>query len=94
MTKQQNITGPQTDEKKKESRLKIKRSAIAADQKLENVDVGVDFSLWKLDPLSVAPYHSTAIIDTALTPTIMKQALFEEVTFAKWSPVGCDRTGR
>ena len=94
LTKEQNITGAQTDEKKKESRLSIKRTAIAVDHKAENIDVGVDFSMYKIDPLGVAPYYSTAMIDPALTPTILKQTPLEDVTYAKWSPVGCDRTGR
>lgn len=89
-----NITGVHADEKKKESRLQIKRSAIAVDHKPENIDIDSDFSLWRLEPLSVAPYYSTAIIDPALSPTIMKQVGYEDVTCAKWSPVDCDRTGR
>ncbi|XP_028417403.1 general transcription factor 3C polypeptide 4-like [Dendronephthya gigantea] len=89
-----NITGVQTDEKKKESKLRIKRSAIAVDNKPKTTDVDFDFSMTRSVPLSAAPYFSTAILDPALTPTILKSACYEDVTYAKWSPVGCDRTGR
>lgn len=93
---QQNITGVHSEAKKKESRLKIKRSVIAVEDKPANINVDVDIFEKRLQkfPLSVAPYFSTAVIDPALSPNILKQTGYEDVTSAKWSPVGCDRTGR
>lgn len=82
------------NEKKKESTLGIKRSAIAVDHKPNVTDVDFDFSMTRSVPLSAAPYFSTAILDPALTPAILKSTCYEDVTYAKWSPVGCDRTGR
>ena len=83
-----------TDEKKKESRLKFKRSSVAVEEKPENIELDSEYSFSKLSPLSVAPYYATSVMDPALSPAMLKQAYYEDVTCAKWSPVGCDRTGR
>ena len=48
----------------------------------------------KLPVLSAQPCYSTATIDPALSSNILRSVGFEDVTCAKWSPVGCDRTGR
>ena len=53
-----------------------------------------EYSFSRLSPLTVAPYYSTSVMDPALSPAMLKQVCYEDVTYAKWSPVGCDRTGR
>ncbi|XP_046854609.1 general transcription factor 3C polypeptide 4-like isoform X2 [Xenia sp. Carnegie-2017] len=89
-----NINGVCIDDKRKEPRLKFKRSSIPVDSNLPNNDVDYEFSMVKLTPMSGNPFYSTAVLDSALNPNILKTAGFDDVTCIKWSPVGCDRTGR
>ena len=96
LTLTKGIKGVHKEEKKKVSKLKITRNFIPAETKVKEYDVELEFSETgaSLPLLSESPCYSTLTIDPALSPYILKHSGTQDVTYAKWSPVGCDKIGR